>query len=72
MSSPFSRLYDLDRSGILDGMRKNPHAVALGKIGGKRGGPARAAALSPERRKEIAKLAVQARWKKAKRQKAKD
>ncbi len=52
-------------------MKKNPHAVALGKIGGKRGGPARAAALSPERRKEIARLAVQARWKKAKLEKSK-
>ena len=46
--------------------KKNPHAVALGKKGGKKGGPARAAALSPERRSEIARLAVQARWKKAK------
>ncbi len=52
-------------------MKKNPHAVALGKLGGKRGGPARAAALSPERRREIAKLAVQARWKKAKLEKSK-
>ncbi len=46
--------------------KKNPHAVALGKKGGKKGGPARAAALSPERRSEIAQLAVQARLKKAK------
>jgi len=52
-------------------MKKNPHAVALGKIGGKRGGPARAKALSPERRTEIARLAVQARWKKAKVRKSK-
>ena len=52
-------------------MKKNPHAVALGKMGGKRGGPARAAALSPERRKEIARLAVQARWTKAKQAKSK-
>ena len=46
--------------------RKNPHAVALGRKGGKKGGPARAAALSPERRKEIARNAVMARWKKQK------
>lgn len=37
--------------------RKNPHAVALGKKGGKKGGPARAAALTPERRVEIASKA---------------
>ena len=30
--------------------------------GGRRGGPARAAALSPERRKEIARKAIKARW----------
>ncbi len=47
-------------------MKKNPHAVALGRRGGKKGGLARAKALSPERRSEIARLAVQARWKKAK------
>jgi hypothetical protein len=42
--------------------RKNPAAVALGKRGGKVGGPARAAALSPERRREIAKKAAEKRW----------
>jgi hypothetical protein len=46
--------------------RKNPHAVALGRKGGKKGGLARAAALSPEQRSDIARKAVQARWKKAK------
>lgn len=44
---------------------KNPHAVALGRKGGAKGGPARAAALTPERRKEIARKAVAARWAKA-------
>ncbi|MEM7481604.1 MAG: hypothetical protein AAF481_10560 [Acidobacteriota bacterium] len=44
---------------------KNPHAVALGRLGGKRGGKARAAKLSPERRREIAKQAALARWAKA-------
>ena len=52
-------------------MKKNPHAVALGRKGGKKGGLARAKALSPERRKEIARLAVQARWKKEKLEKSK-
>lgn len=41
---------------------KDPAAVALGRKGGKKGGPARAAALTPERRREIAQKAVVARW----------
>ncbi len=36
---------------------KNPHAVALGRLGGKKGGPARAKKLSKQRRAEIAKKA---------------
>ena len=43
---------------------KNPAAVALGRLGGKKGGAARAAALSPRKRKEIAKKAAAARWSK--------
>ena len=43
---------------------KNPAAVALGKLGGKKGGPARAAKLSAKRRKQIAKKAATARWNK--------
>jgi hypothetical protein len=42
---------------------RNPHAVALGKIGGKKGGTARANSLSPSRRRAIAKKASCARWK---------
>lgn len=41
---------------------KNAAAVALGRKGGKKGGPARAAALSSNRRKEIAQKAAAARW----------
>jgi hypothetical protein len=41
---------------------KNPAAVALGKLGGKKGGIARRDKLSPERRKEIAEKAARARW----------
>lgn len=41
---------------------KNPAAVALGRLGGKKGGKARAAKLSPERRSDIARKAAQARW----------
>lgn len=43
---------------------KNPAAVALGKLGGAKGGKARAAKLTPDQRSEAAKLAVAARWKK--------
>jgi len=41
---------------------RNPHAVALGSIGGKKGGNARAKKLSPRQRKTIAKKAAKARW----------
>ncbi|MBT3362676.1 MAG: hypothetical protein HN929_05800 [Chloroflexi bacterium] len=41
---------------------KNPAAVALGKLGGLKGGKARAAKLTPEQRSEIAKKAAVARW----------
>jgi hypothetical protein len=41
---------------------RNPAAVALGKLGGAKGGRARADKLTPERRKEIAKKASQKRW----------
>ena len=41
---------------------KDPAAVSLGKRGGAKGGPARAAKLSPERRTEIAKGAAKGRW----------
>ncbi len=44
---------------------KNPHAVALGRLGGKRGGPARAAKLTPEKRREIARKGATARWSKS-------
>ena len=44
---------------------KNPAAVALGRLGGLKGGKARAAKLSPKKRKEIAKKAALARWGKA-------
>ena len=41
---------------------KNPAAVALGKLGGAKGGRARAAKLTPAQRSEIAKKAAAARW----------
>ena len=44
---------------------KNPAAVALGKLGGAKGGRARAEALSAAQRQKIASLAARARWKKS-------
>ena len=43
---------------------KNPAAVALGRLGGLKGGRARAEKLTAEQRSEIAKKAAAARWKK--------
>lgn len=43
---------------------KNPAAVALGRLGGLKGGKARAESLTTKRRKEIAEKAAKARWKK--------
>jgi hypothetical protein len=40
----------------------NPHAAALGRLGGLKGGPARAAGLTPQRRRAIARAAARARW----------
>ena len=42
---------------------KNSAAVELGRLGGLKGGKARAEKLTPEKRSEIAKKAAQARWK---------
>jgi len=44
---------------------KNPHAVALGRLGGQKGGKARADKLTKEQRSEIAKKAAKARWSKS-------
>lgn len=44
--------------------KRDPAAVAHGRIGGLKGGEARAKALSKEARAEIARMAAQARWKK--------
>ena len=55
--------------GVLDAIvpdadkpAKNPAAVALGRLGGLKGGRARAAKLSPAKRKAIAKKAAAKRW----------
>jgi hypothetical protein len=46
--------------------KKNPHAVALAKRGAQKGGLVRAARLTPEQRREIARRAAAARWRKEK------
>lgn len=43
-------------------LKKNPAAVALGRLGGLKGGKARAAKLTSEQRSEIAKKAARVRW----------
>jgi hypothetical protein len=47
---------------------KNPAAVALGKLGGSKGGKARAAKMTPEERSESARKAAKARWAKQRRE----
>ena len=44
--------------------KKNPAAVALGRLGGLKGGPGRMSKLSAKRRSEIARNAVLVRWNK--------
>jgi hypothetical protein len=43
---------------------KNPHAVALGRLGGQRGGKVRAERLTAAKRSEIARVAARSRWNK--------
>lgn len=51
---------ELQRKAIEEG--KNPAAVLLGRLGGLKGGKARAQKLSAEERSEIAKKAAMIRW----------
>lgn len=44
------------------GREKNPAAVALGRLGGLKGGKARAEKLTAKQRKQSAKKAARARW----------
>src|SRR5688500_1126956 len=55
----------LDGSPLPAEKAKHPGAVALGKLGGAKGGAARAANLSAKRRSQIAKTAARARWSKS-------
>ena len=46
----------------LDTEGKNPNPLALGRLGGKKGGQARVEKLTPEQRSDIPRRAAQARW----------
>ena len=69
-----SKATEDEAEGTSDGADegKNPAAVELGRRGGKKGGPARAEALTAEERSEIARKAAKARWKKKGRRKQGD
>jgi len=54
----------LPNSNNDDSDGKNQAAVALGRLGGKKGGKARAEKLTPEQRKQIAQKAAKSRWNK--------
>jgi len=54
----------IPRSAFGEDSDKNPAAVALGKLGGRKGGLARARNLSPAKQRQIAKKAAKARWSK--------
>jgi len=58
----FSILQKIIKSGEAQG--KNPLAVALGRLGGLKGGRARADTMTNEQRQASARKAAQARWKK--------
>ena len=55
------KLYSMSSQGRADD-KKNPAAVALGRLGGRKGGKARAERLTAERRAEIARQGAMARW----------
>jgi len=59
-------------AGVLAAGKKNPHAAALGRLGGMKGGRARAEALTPIQRRRIASRAARARWWKEKKKDQKD
>ena len=58
--APTERVRELERRARHRSV--NPHAAALGRLGGLKGGPARAARLSARRRRDIARAAARARW----------
>ena len=51
-----------DDEAVEESPKKNPAAVALGRLGGLKGGPARAKKMTKEQRAESARKAATARW----------
>jgi len=51
------------QASVIPSKEKNPAAVALGRLGGLKGGKARAESLTPKKRSEIAQKAAKSRWK---------
>lgn len=62
-ASLVERATSTDHAKSDQNVTKNPAAVELGRRGGLKGGKARAEALTPKKRKEIAQKAAKARWK---------
>jgi hypothetical protein len=62
--APTERIEVIRRLTNRAGRPANPIAAALGRLGGLKGGPARAAKLSARQRRDIARQAALARWKK--------
>jgi hypothetical protein len=56
------RVVEISTGEALKPKKKNAAAVALGKLGGLKGGAARRDKLTPERRREIASIAARSRW----------
>ena len=63
---PTERKVTLATSTLVGQGTKNPYAAALGRLGGVKGGRARAEALTPTQRRRIASRAARARWDKKK------
>jgi len=66
---PTERKARLASSAPIGAGQKNPHAAALGRLGGMKGGRARAEALTPTQRRRIASRAARVRWGKEKKKK---
>ena len=62
LASHIARVTTGDEKNITEPPAKNPAAVALGRLGGLKGGKARAESLSAEKRQEIARKAAKTRW----------
>lgn len=60
------RVVEISTGQTLKPKEKNAAAVALGKLGGLKGGKGRAASMTAERRREIAQRAAKQRWAKVK------